>query len=245
MEALQTQEPFLIVDYVIRMPQLIRAPDFVWTRDYLRDASRMDQMAQAFQAKTSRTPKFKFGMEVPYSITHALQLDKRAGNNLWGDAIGTELKQLNDYRTFRHRRPNEDLSEYTRIPYHCVFDVKFDGRRKCRLVAGGNMTSPSKESVFSGVVDISSVRLGFLLAALNDLQICAADIAMRFSTDEHEKRYIFALERNSVNKLSDRYLSSTKVYTVYGRRRLVFMSTFPPNYAVWGIIRPKLIRIYG
>jgi hypothetical protein len=26
------------------------------------------------------------------------------------------LKQLNDYRTFCHRWPNEDLSDYTRIP---------------------------------------------------------------------------------------------------------------------------------
>jgi hypothetical protein len=33
----------------------------------------------------------------------------------------------------------------------------------------GNMTSPSKESVFSGIVNISSVRLGFFIAELNGL----------------------------------------------------------------------------
>jgi hypothetical protein len=193
LSALRMQEPFLVVDYILRIPQLLRSPDFHWTKEYVRDISKMEQLAHVFQAKTSRTPKFKFGVEVPSSIAHALQLDKRAGNNLWGDAIGTELQQLNDYRTFRHRRPNEDLSDYTRIPYHCVFDVKFNGRRKCRLVAGGNMTTPSKESVFSGVVDISSVHLGFLLDALNDLQICATDIGNAFLYGRtREKVYIRA-----------------------------------------------------
>jgi hypothetical protein len=34
--------------------------------------------------------------------------------------------------------------------------------------------------VFSGVVNISSVRLGFLIAELNGLQVCAADIGTAF-----------------------------------------------------------------
>jgi hypothetical protein len=71
-------------------------------------------------------------------------------------------------------------------PYHCVFDVKFDGHRKCH-------TSPSKESVFSGVLNISSVRLGFLIAELNGLQVCAADIGNAFLYGRtKEKVYIKA-----------------------------------------------------
>jgi hypothetical protein len=47
--------------------------------------------------------------------------------------------------------------------------------------------------VFSGVVDISSVRLDFLLAARNDLQICAADIGNAFLYGRtREKVYIRA-----------------------------------------------------
>jgi hypothetical protein len=42
-----------------------------------------------------------------------------------------------------------------------VFDVKFDGRRKARLVAGGNHTEPTKEDIYSGVVSIEAVRMGF------------------------------------------------------------------------------------
>ena len=37
------------------------------------------------------------------------------------------------------------LTKYNCIPYHFVFDVKFDLRRKGRLVAGGNQTEEDKE----------------------------------------------------------------------------------------------------
>jgi len=43
-------------------------------------------------------------------------------------------------------------------------------------MAGGHQTDPPKESVYSSVVSKDSVRLFFLLAALNDLDILAADV---------------------------------------------------------------------
>jgi hypothetical protein len=181
LEALRDDNPFLIIDYVMTKPMLLKSDDFNWVLQYIDDAPKLQRMSNAFKAVTSaRQPKIKFGVEVPYSIHHALQLDQRNGQSLWREAIDKELAQLNEYRTFRRRHAGENLHEYTRIPYHCVFDVKFDGRRKCRLVAGGNHTTPSKESVFSGVVNISSVRLGFLIAELNGLQVCAADIGNAF-----------------------------------------------------------------
>jgi hypothetical protein len=192
-DALRQQQPFLIIDYVIRRPQLLHHPEFRWANDFIADAPALRRAAHAFRAVTNRTPKYKFGVEVPYSISHALRLDAQNGNNFWRDAIDKELKQLNDYKTFHLKQPHDNLTDYTRIPYHCVFDVKFDGRRKCHLVAGGNHTTPTKESVFSGVVNISSVRLGFLLAYLNDLQICAADIGNAFLYGRtREKVYIRA-----------------------------------------------------
>ena len=35
--------------------------------------------------------KYKFGIQVPYSVKHALQLDKENGNTLWKDAIQKEM----------------------------------------------------------------------------------------------------------------------------------------------------------
>ena len=37
---------------------------------------------------------------------------------------------------------------------HLIYDVKHDGRRKCRCVAGGHLTGPPIESVYSPVVSI-------------------------------------------------------------------------------------------
>ena len=69
---------------------------------------------------------------------------------------------------------------YKWIPYHCVWDAKFDGRKKCRLVAGGHKTDPAKEDVYSGVAGMETVRLGFILARLNGLHVCAGDVGNAF-----------------------------------------------------------------
>ena len=62
-----------------------------------------------------------------------------------------------------------------------VYDVKFDGRRKSRLVAGGHRAPiVDKEERFSGVVSMDGVRLGFLLAKLNGLMVCAGDVGNAF-----------------------------------------------------------------
>ena len=56
--------------------------------------------------------------------------------------------------------------------YKCVHNAKFDGRLKNRLVARDHMTNPSTENIFSGVVGMETVRLGFILARLNNLLVC-------------------------------------------------------------------------
>ena len=91
-------------------------------------------------------------------------------------------------------KPGEILAkEYKRIPYHIVFDVKFDLRRKSRLVAAGNHTEPEREDIYSGVVGIESVRTGFLLGELNSLTCCAGDIGNAYLYGRtKEKVYIVA-----------------------------------------------------
>jgi hypothetical protein len=62
-----------------------------------------------------------------------------------------------------------------------VFDCKFDGRRKGRLVAGGNHTVMTPEQVYSGVVGIETVSTILALSTMNpDLKVCAADIYNAF-----------------------------------------------------------------
>ena len=137
-------------------------------------------MRHAFKVKVQQGPKYKFGVMVPQNPWQAVKLDRVSGNNLWKESTDKELKQINDHETFREPGPDDNMGDYKIIPYHMVYDVKFDGRRKARLVAGGNWTDPPREDIYSGVIGMDTVRLGFALAAMHNLKVCAADIGNAF-----------------------------------------------------------------
>ena len=65
---------------------------------------------------------------------------------------------------------------YTGITCHLVFDVKMDLTTKARYVAGGHLTDPPSSMTYASVVGRETVRIAFLLAALNDLKVLAGDI---------------------------------------------------------------------
>ena len=51
-----------------------------------------------------------------------------------------------------------------------------DFTRKARFVAGGHKTAPASSITYASVVSRESVRIAFMIAALNDLDVMAADI---------------------------------------------------------------------
>lgn len=91
------------------------------------------------------------------------------------------------------KRGIRKLAGFRYIHLYFVFDVKYDLRRKTRLVDGGNTTSPSIEDIYSGVVSIESVRIALLLADANNLEVLATDVgnAFLYGTTK-EKLYTFA-----------------------------------------------------
>ena len=58
------------------------------------------------------------------------------------------------------------------------FHKKMDGKftRKARLVAGGHTTDTPVSLTYSSVVSRDTVRIAFLIAALNDLEVMSCDI---------------------------------------------------------------------
>ena len=139
-------------------------------------------------------PQFKFGILLPKTRKDALQLDATNGNTLWQASLNIEMDQIDAYDTFQHVPRNlPPPPDYKFIRVHFVFDVKHDLRRKSRLVAGGHMTAPPKDSVYSGVVTLRSLRLCILLAELNGLKVEAADIGNAYlEAYTKEKVYIIA-----------------------------------------------------
>jgi hypothetical protein len=70
----------------------IRRSGRKWTKDF--DLTAMEDLRKAFVAKYENTPKYKFGVQIPTSISHALRLDKLNVNNFWQEAIQKEMDLL-------------------------------------------------------------------------------------------------------------------------------------------------------
>jgi hypothetical protein len=72
-----------------------------------------------------------------------------------------------------------------------IYDVKYDGRHKVQLVAGGHLTNPNIESVYAGVVSLQGTQLIVFLAELNKLQLWGADAGNAYiKSTTREKVYI-------------------------------------------------------
>jgi hypothetical protein len=159
--ALSLSNPKPIVSFARNNNLLDKMPFFHLTQ-YCRSNTAVD-IARILKVSTSPAGiKYKFGIQVPKGIKNAIDLDKKNGKQLWQESFKTEPKQPTDYQTFIVLDSGEDIpTGYQKIPYHMVFDVKYDLRHKEKLVAGGNWTLNDKEDIYSGVVRMDTVRIGF------------------------------------------------------------------------------------
>ena len=68
------------------------------------------------------------------------------------------------------------LIGFQEIKNHIIFDVKMDFTRKARYVAGGHLTDAPTSLTYSSVVGRDSVKIAFMLAAHNELDLLSCDI---------------------------------------------------------------------
>jgi hypothetical protein len=86
------------------------------------------------------------------------------------------MGQLLEYETFIDKGIFKNVpSGYKIICFHIIYDVKDSGRNKSKLVAGGHLTNPNTQGVYSSVVVLRGIRLIVFLAELNKLQLWGAD----------------------------------------------------------------------
>ena len=117
----------------------------------------------------------KYGVVLPKTVAEALRLDRESGTDFWQKAIEKEMKNIACAFDF----PVDEKAPigFQKIDCHMIFDVKMTLERKARYVAGGHQTEPSKDITFASVVSRDSIRVAFLVAALNDLEVLSADIS--------------------------------------------------------------------
>ena len=122
-----------------------------WCR--FRSLAKKDKLlARAIkQSKTRqvrRSQTYMFGYLIPRNYMEAMQFDSENKTSNWYDAIKLEMESMLEYKVFKkwdkaildkHKKVTNPPKGYHRIKVHLVFAVKFDGRRKARLVADDHL----------------------------------------------------------------------------------------------------------
>ena len=151
-----------------------------WVPHTLRKRNRILSKVKSKYWRTSH----KFGIRLPHSVEEALEIDRITGTDFWAKAINKEMTKVKvAWKRHEGHTPDDvragkatDLIGFQEIGCHMVFDVKMDFTRKARFVAGGHTTETPSNITYSSVVSRDSVRLGFLIAALNGIDLMACDI---------------------------------------------------------------------
>ena len=127
-----------------------------WSRRYLNlKKSSLNRLVRLNAKKTKNSPRFKFGERVPRSINEAYKINEETGTTGWAQAP----------------------AGYTYIKLLWAFVIKFDGRKRARLVAGGHMTETlDTEQTTSIMVSLDIIFMFFISAGLQDLTCLTGDI---------------------------------------------------------------------
>ena len=176
---LKESNPIEVAEFAMQN-QIHDEPAFAWwVNTVIKHKNRIISKVKSKYWKTSH----KFGIKLPHTVDEALAIDRQTGTNFWAKAIDKELGKIKvawearDDLTPEEVRMGKGLIGYTEIKCHMIFDVKMDFTRKARFVAGGHMTDAPISITYSSVVSRDSVRIAFLYAALNDLDILTCDIS--------------------------------------------------------------------
>jgi hypothetical protein len=173
--------------------RIIRLYDFYLDENESIRKMRRVQKGSRKKRKVQQKPRFKYGIEVPRNVGHALELDMRNGNTYWADSIKKEVDDLIELDSFEFKEAGYDPGEgWQRTTLHMVFDVKQDLRRKSRLVAGGHLVELLNDTpVYSSTVKSISVQLLHVIAHKAQLKQLCGDIGNAFvNAYTNEKVYV-------------------------------------------------------
>ena len=104
------------------------------------------------------------------------------GNDLWRHAIEQEMSRIciafdRWLGGSTRDEVKKKLVGYQEIHCHMIFDIKMAGLVCKACLVGGSHTTDTPSSIpYSSVVSCDSIQIAFLVAALSDLDIMAADI---------------------------------------------------------------------
>ena len=162
-------------------------PAFAWWVPYT--LRKRDVIISAVKSRIRKTTH-KYGIEIPNNVAHAYEIDRKNGNTFWRDALAKEMHNVGIAFEVLQEGQRAPVG-WSKVTGHLVWDVKMDFTRKARWVLDGHRTPDPIGSTYAGVVSRESVRIAFTYAALNDLDVCAADIRNAYlQAPSSQKDYI-------------------------------------------------------
>jgi hypothetical protein len=172
---------------------------------------KRDAIIGAVKTRAQKTSQ-KYGIELPRSVKHAYEIDDQNGDSFWRDAIATEMHNVGI--AFEVLEEEESLPVgWHKVTGHIIFDVKMDFTRKARWVLDGHKTADPKGSTYAGVVSRESVRIGLTYAALNDMDVTAADIRNAYlQAPSSQKDYIICGPEFGLENVGKRALIRRALY---------------------------------
>jgi hypothetical protein len=141
-------------------------PAFAWWVPYT--LHKRDVILSAVKSRIRRM-SHKYGIEIPLSVDHAYEIE------FWRNAIQKEMYNIGVAFEILQTGEKAPIG-WSKVSGHLVFDIKMSFERKARWVLDGHKTPDIAGSTYAGVVSHESVRIAFTYAALNGLDVFAADI---------------------------------------------------------------------
>ncbi|KAL7523558.1 hypothetical protein ACHAXR_000235 [Thalassiosira sp. AJA248-18] len=126
LKILKESNPVEVAEYAVAIGLEVE-PAFAWWVPFtLRKRDRIIASVNSRVRKSTH----KYGMEVPTSVKHAIEIDRKNGNTFWqDDALNKEMTNVGI--AFRILEKEEALPPgYKKSSGHIIFDVKMDFTRK-------------------------------------------------------------------------------------------------------------------
>jgi hypothetical protein len=177
---LKASNPVEVAEYAVAN-RLVEEPAFKWWVPHV--LQRRNRIISKVKSRYWQMTH-KFGIRLPKTVTEALEIDKATDTDFWRKAVNKEMAKVKiTWKTNHELTPQQargdrasELIGFQEIGCHIIFDVKMDFTRKARFVAGGHTTAAPSSMTYSSVVSRDSIRLSFVIAALNDLDIMSCDL---------------------------------------------------------------------
>lgn len=203
---IKESNPVEVAEYAIK-EGIDSWPAFAWW------VPRILKKRDAIVCKTSHKTRrmMKFGIPIPKDYEEAVKFDRANKNTLWQDGTAKEMKNVEVAFKFVDDGGEIPIG-FKEITCHLIYDVKFTLDRKARYVAGGHRTKVDPSFAYSSVVSRDSVRIMFLVAALNDLDIAMCDIGNAYLQAETRERVWFKAGKEWGSRAGQKVIVTRALY---------------------------------